>query len=624
MTECEIAKMLNTGPGSLQQLLSLQKSATNSENSNQIKGFVISPQASTMRANHSPHYLFGQQLAQLMQPTSSNGTNEGGNKPLLASAIAQFNGNNFPHLDADKIDFNEQMAFNLRFHQESCQTLTAQAQALIHPQNSEDLYLSDENTEGATDKFGTNGIMFTSAQYGQQFNSLVAAGSDDKSATIHAATVLAEKSAVPKSGDNELVQQSLGDNSLLGSSSSLDNSLSEKIDDSAIEALTLSHRTKNPSLKGSGQLLDNVAGERSLGKIQNDKLQIDKAIQANQLLQNQSLNAKNAQSITDDTTVLSATRNVEKNIAAMLVEGKNPQDRVNNYLHRGMGNVLQASGEQKFTEKNLLNKTDLLGRALNNQSGVDGDTGKEGIAKFNAGYTARLMTMSEGKKLFMEKSDFFIQQVAQQSSLLSGQASQAPANILAVASALTPSATSRSQERATEAGVLLSPVGATLATDSQTPAPMRLSPESSFTHPLFARQDFSPNLALRVQWMLNQGLSSAEIMMDPPEMGPLSVKIQQTNGETHIVFQVNNPATKELLEENMQKLKNMLAESGINLGDTEVNQQQRDLFAQSNDTDNTDSQSGSLNSQGESTDEDLSQQRSSVVITSDQLLDVYS
>ncbi len=99
-------------------------------------------------------------------------------------------------------------------------------------------------------------------------------------------------------------------------------------------------------------------------------------------------------------------------------------------------------------------------------------------------------------------------------------------------------------------------------------------PNSTIQKGLSIKNDFSPNLALRIQWVYQQALSSAEILMDPPELGPLSVKISNNRGETNILFQVTNPATKEVIEDNLAKLKELLADQGINLGDTQVEQQQ--------------------------------------------------
>ena len=113
---------------------------------------------------------------------------------------------------------------------------------------------------------------------------------------------------------------------------------------------------------------------------------------------------------------------------------------------------------------------------------------------------------------------------------------------------------------------------------SQLLQPNQVTSQSNIQQGLNLRSDFSPNLALRIQWIFQQALSSAEIMMDPPELGPLSVKMQHRGGETNIVFQVNNQQTKEMIEDNLPKLKELLEEQGIALGDTQIkqNQQQED------------------------------------------------
>lgn len=103
-----------------------------------------------------------------------------------------------------------------------------------------------------------------------------------------------------------------------------------------------------------------------------------------------------------------------------------------------------------------------------------------------------------------------------------------------------------------------------------------LSASSSlFGQGLNLKRGLAPNLAMRIQWMFNQALSSAEVMMDPPELGPMNVKIQQTNGETQIMFQVNNAQTKEAIESSLDKLRAMLEEQGILLADAQVEQHKK-------------------------------------------------
>ena len=143
----------------------------------------------------------------------------------------------------------------------------------------------------------------------------------------------------------------------------------------------------------------------------------------------------------------------------------------------------------------------------------------------------------------------------------------------------------------------------------------KLEPSSEFTQGLNLRQNFAPNLSMRIQWMFRQSLSSAEILMDPPEMGPLSVKVNHSNGETNILFQVTNQATKETLEDNLAKLKEMLDQQGINLGEAQVQHKESQLAEKE--------QGDSESASDDILDEDagLTEQ---IATQSDHLVDTYS
>jgi len=119
-------------------------------------------------------------------------------------------------------------------------------------------------------------------------------------------------------------------------------------------------------------------------------------------------------------------------------------------------------------------------------------------------------------------------------------------------------------------------IGGLEALPQQQSQSTQLSPSSNFHQGLALKSDFSPNLAMRIQWIYQQAISSAEILMDPPDLGPLSVKMQHTGSETSLIFQVSNPQTKEMIEDNLSKLRELLAEQGITLGDTQVQQNQKD------------------------------------------------
>ncbi|WP_196137330.1 flagellar hook-length control protein FliK [Aliikangiella sp. G2MR2-5] len=139
--------------------------------------------------------------------------------------------------------------------------------------------------------------------------------------------------------------------------------------------------------------------------------------------------------------------------------------------------------------------------------------------------------------------------------------------------------------------------------------------EQAFPQGLNLRNNFASDLSLRVKWMFRQSLSSAEIMMDPPEMGPLSVKVHHTNGETSILFQVSQQTTKEVIDENLSKLREMLNQQGINIADTEVRHQQEE--SHSKDGKSTDELVDSIEEVGD-------ENESSIVIENNALIDTYT
>jgi|GEM_PF-3223797 len=77
----------------------------------------------------------------------------------------------------------------------------------------------------------------------------------------------------------------------------------------------------------------------------------------------------------------------------------------------------------------------------------------------------------------------------------------------------------------------------------------------------------------RMSLMLNGGVSQAVIQLDPEELGAMSIRLVMQNDQVNVQFQVQNPAAKDMLEQAMGKLKEMLDEQGIALGQSDVEQQ---------------------------------------------------
>jgi flagellar hook-length control protein FliK len=86
------------------------------------------------------------------------------------------------------------------------------------------------------------------------------------------------------------------------------------------------------------------------------------------------------------------------------------------------------------------------------------------------------------------------------------------------------------------------------------------------------RQDFAQAVKDKVMVIISQKLQQFDITLDPPELGNMHVRVNLQGEQAVVNFTVNNAQTKDVLEAHMNKLKEMLSEQGVNLGDTDVNQ----------------------------------------------------
>ena len=73
--------------------------------------------------------------------------------------------------------------------------------------------------------------------------------------------------------------------------------------------------------------------------------------------------------------------------------------------------------------------------------------------------------------------------------------------------------------------------------------------------------------------MIKGDQTRASLMVTPPEMGPIEVQIDLSGDQATINFAVQQTDTRQALENALPRLREMLAESGIHLGQSHVNQQ---------------------------------------------------
>ncbi|MDN3518285.1 flagellar hook-length control protein FliK [Aquisalimonas lutea] len=70
-------------------------------------------------------------------------------------------------------------------------------------------------------------------------------------------------------------------------------------------------------------------------------------------------------------------------------------------------------------------------------------------------------------------------------------------------------------------------------------------------------------LGERVVMMANQNVQQARVQINPPELGPLDVRIRTADDKTSIVFQAQSAVTREALDAELPRLRMMLSDNGI-------------------------------------------------------------
>lgn len=77
----------------------------------------------------------------------------------------------------------------------------------------------------------------------------------------------------------------------------------------------------------------------------------------------------------------------------------------------------------------------------------------------------------------------------------------------------------------------------------------------------------------RVMWMSSQNLKSAEIQMDPADLGRLEVRIHMTADQTQVNFVSANAGVREALDSQQHRLREMFSQQGMGQLDVNVSDQ---------------------------------------------------
>ena len=84
---------------------------------------------------------------------------------------------------------------------------------------------------------------------------------------------------------------------------------------------------------------------------------------------------------------------------------------------------------------------------------------------------------------------------------------------------------------------------------------------------------WSEAMSERVVWASKQGVQTATLQLDPPELGSLQVKLHITHDQVSVSFSSPHASVRDSVEQSMPRLKEMLEEQGLSLGESSVNDQ---------------------------------------------------
>tara|TARA_R110001592_G_scaffold38315_2_gene126470 strand:- start:11362 stop:12726 length:1365 start_codon:yes stop_codon:yes gene_type:complete len=110
---------------------------------------------------------------------------------------------------------------------------------------------------------------------------------------------------------------------------------------------------------------------------------------------------------------------------------------------------------------------------------------------------------------------------------------------------------------------------------------------------------WSDEVSQKILWFAGRNIQTAEMHLNPAELGPIDVKIHVQNEVATVTFNVNNASVRDLLESNVVRLREMMEANGVNVGEVNVDSGSREQSQQSG----SDSTGKGFAQSGQETDE---------------------
>jgi len=91
----------------------------------------------------------------------------------------------------------------------------------------------------------------------------------------------------------------------------------------------------------------------------------------------------------------------------------------------------------------------------------------------------------------------------------------------------------------------------------------------------FSKPEWSGVVAERTALMFAQNINTAELQLDPPEIGPLQVKVSVNQDQASVVFTASNQMVRESVDQSIFRLRELLSQQGLDLVNVDISHQQQ-------------------------------------------------
>lgn len=105
--------------------------------------------------------------------------------------------------------------------------------------------------------------------------------------------------------------------------------------------------------------------------------------------------------------------------------------------------------------------------------------------------------------------------------------------------------------------------------DAQTPAARSFVVQTAVPVPV-GQPQWSEAVGEKVLWLAAQNVQSAEINLHPKDLGPIQVKVSVNQEQASVSFTSHHAVVREVLDQNLNRLRDMFNEQGLNLVNVDV------------------------------------------------------